>query len=585
MQDEGRIKMKRKIISLFLTIMVFISAFPTLAMAAMPSVQYELRAENATNLKIGDEFVVSLYVNRLDSAEDYTVSLLQDEIEFDGALLEYVESGNDFTDALFTSENVGYNSTQNKIKSSFVSLTELKTLTSEQLLFKVKFRVKALPSTGNTTLITNSAMGVADNEGNRNNNVVKQDATLSFGVPKEITAFSFNGLTPVVTGVINQEEKTVSLTVPYGTDVTNIAATFATTGTEVKVDSVKQESGITTNNFSAPVVYDVVGYDGSTQSYTVTVTVAPNTAKQITSFSFDGLNPKVTATINETNKTISATVPYGTSVTNLIATFVTTGSSVKIGDTVQVSGTTANDFTNALIYKVFAADGTTTDYTVTVTVASNSGGGSGGSGGGNGGGSGGGSGGSGGSSIPPTPIVPTNNFTFKDVKETDWYYEAVKFAFEKGITSGVSETSYAPNDKVTRGQFITMLCRAYGIKEMTGDNFADCGNTWYTGYLAAAKQLGISNGVGDNKFAPEKEITREEMVTLIYNYLKSVGKVDAEINKTTFTDDDAISDWAKNGVAFASSKGYVNGKGNNIFDPSGDATRAELAQIFFNMFK
>jgi len=130
-----------------------------------------------------------------------------------------------------------------------------------------------------------------------------------------------------------------------------------------------------------------------------------------------------------------------------------------------------------------------------------------------------------------------------------------------------------------------MLCRAYGIKEMTGDNFADCGNTWYTGYLAAAKQLGISNGVGDNKFAPDKEITREEMVTLIYNYLKSVGKVDEEITETTFTDNDVISDWAKAGVAFASSKGYVNGKGNNIFDPNGDATRAELAQIFFNMFK
>lgn len=182
-------------------------------------------------------------------------------------------------------------------------------------------------------------------------------------------------------------------------------------------------------------------------------------------------------------------------------------------------------------------------------------------------------------------VVFVENLPFTDVKEADWYYEAVKFAFEKGITSGVSETTYAPNDKVTRGQFITMLCRAHGIKEMTGDNFTDCGNTWYTGYLAAAKQLGISNGVGDNKFAPEKEISREEMVTLIYNYLKSVGKVDEEISETSFNDNDAISDWAKSGVAFASNKGYVNGKGDNIFDPSGDATRSELAQIFFNMFK
>ena len=208
--------------------------------------------------------------------------------------------------------------------------------------------------------------------------------------------------------------------------------------------------------------------------------------------------------------------------------------------------------------------------------------------GGGGKGSGGKGSGSGGVSmpvVPVTPVTPTKNFTFSDVKDTDWYYEAVKFAFEKGITSGVSETSYAPDDKVTRGQFITMLCRAYDIKEMTGDNFADCGDTWYTGYLAAAKQLGISNGVGDNKFDPEKEISREEMVTLIYNYLKSVGKVDTETTETSFADDASISSWAKNGVAFANSMGYVKGKGDNLFDPNGDATRAELAQIFFNMFK
>lgn len=185
--------------------------------------------------------------------------------------------------------------------------------------------------------------------------------------------------------------------------------------------------------------------------------------------------------------------------------------------------------------------------------------------------------------IEETKVVWKN--PFDDVNENDWFYEAVKFASEKGITSGVSENKFAPNDKVTRGQFITMLCRAYGIEEMTGDNFADCGNTWYTGYLAAAKQLGISNGVGDNKFAPEKEITREEMVTLIYNYLKSIDEVNEETQEVTFADNDSISNWAKAGVAFASEKGYVNGKGNNLFDPNGDATRAELAQIFFNIFK
>ncbi len=173
---------------------------------------------------------------------------------------------------------------------------------------------------------------------------------------------------------------------------------------------------------------------------------------------------------------------------------------------------------------------------------------------------------------------------FTDVSPDDWFYKAVEFASQKGITSGIDATTFAPNDKVTRGQFITMLCRAYGIEEMTGDNFADCSDTWYTGYLAAAKQLGISNGVGDNMFAPEKEITREEMVTLIYNYMKYVGAVGDEADTTGFADDSSISDWAKAGVAYAGRNGIVNGKGNNSFAPADTAIRAELVQIFYNIF-
>ncbi|MBR5518687.1 MAG: S-layer homology domain-containing protein [Clostridia bacterium] len=179
----------------------------------------------------------------------------------------------------------------------------------------------------------------------------------------------------------------------------------------------------------------------------------------------------------------------------------------------------------------------------------------------------------------------TKPMNFTDVKENDWYYDAVSFAYEKGITSGTSESSFSPNDKVTRGQFITMLCRAYGISEMSGENFSDAGNTWYTGYLAAAKQLGISNGVGGNKFEPEKNITREEMVTLIYNYLKSIGEVEKTNSTTDFVDEGSISSWADESVAYAYSNGIVSGKGNNVFDPKGNATRAELAQIFFNMLK
>lgn len=174
---------------------------------------------------------------------------------------------------------------------------------------------------------------------------------------------------------------------------------------------------------------------------------------------------------------------------------------------------------------------------------------------------------------------------FTDVTERDWFYEAVCFIAEKGITKGVSETEYAPHKTVTRAEFITMLCRAFGVGERTGDNFADAGSKWYTGFLAAAKQLGIAKGVGNNRFEPEREITREEMVVLIYNYIRSIGGITDIEGSLSYTDKDRISGWALEAVTYASAKGWVKGNGSNGFNPGGNATRAELAQIFLNYFK
>ncbi len=124
-------------------------------------------------------------------------------------------------------------------------------------------------------------------------------------------------------------------------------------------------SGTTANNFTSPVAYTVTAADSTTATYTVTVTVASISAKEITAYSLAG----VTGTINETAKTIVVTMPFGTDVTALVATFTTTGASVHVGAAAQVSGTTANNFTSPVAYTVTAADGTTATYTVTTTVA------------------------------------------------------------------------------------------------------------------------------------------------------------------------------------------------------------------------
>ena len=195
-----------------------------------------------------------------------------------------------------------------------------------------------------------------------------------------------------------------------------------------------------------------------------------------------------------------------------------------------------------------------------------------------------------------TFVLPENpekeDFTFAgwytDVNASDWYYEAVQFLASKGITQGVSSTSFDPDGKVTRAQFIVMLCRAYNIEERTGDNFSDAGNTWYTGALAAAKQLGISQGIGDDKFAPDDEITREEMVVMLYNYLSLTEPApDAMLTDSSaaYSDEDLISPWAREGVLYATTQQWVNGKEGNTFDPLGTATRAELAQLFYNLLR
>jgi hypothetical protein len=147
--------------------------------------------------------------------------------------------------------------------------------------------------------------------------------TVALSSSKAITAFSLAG----VVGTINETGKTITVTMPFGTNVTALVATFTTTGASVKVGSTVQISGTTANNFTSPVTYTVTAADATTQDYTVTIAVAASPAKAITAFSLAG----VVGTINETGKTIAVTMPFGTDVTALVATFTTTGANVKVG--------------------------------------------------------------------------------------------------------------------------------------------------------------------------------------------------------------------------------------------------------------
>lgn len=180
-----------------------------------------------------------------------------------------------------------------------------------------------------------------------------------------------------------------------------------------------------------------------------------------------------------------------------------------------------------------------------------------------------------------------NKVAFSDVDEDAWCYDAVTFLAAREITGGTSADTFSPDATLTRGQFITLLLRAYGVTadENPMDNFSDAGNMYYTGYLAAAKALGVSNGVGHNKFQPEQAITRQEMFTLIYNALEILEKLpEGNSDKTLsdFTDSGDISSYAKEAMNYLVKNGIVGGS-NGQLSPMVTTTRAQMAQILYNL--
>jgi len=183
--------------------------------------------------------------------------------------------------------------------------------------------------------------------------------------------------------------------------------------------------------------------------------------------------------------------------------------------------------------------------------------------------------------------VGYNKVTYTDVSASAWYSNAVTFCAARGITTGLGGNMFGPDNTLTRGQFIVMLMRAYGIEseENPTDNFSDAGNTYYTSYLAAAKKLGISNGVGNNMSAPDIDISRQDMFTLLYRTLDILGKLPEENSGKSlsgFSDSQNISDYAVKAFDTFVSKGIVSGS-NGELNPGSNCERAQMVQVLYHL--
>ena len=175
------------------------------------------------------------------------------------------------------------------------------------------------------------------------------------------------------------------------------------------------------------------------------------------------------------------------------------------------------------------------------------------------------------------PAIP-----FTDVKEGDWYYEAVKYAYDNDVMNGTSGTSFAPNGQVSRAMVAQVLYNLAGAPAASGASFQDVpASAWYAGAVGWAAAEDIVSGYGGNTFGPDDNVTREQLAVMLCRYAQAGGKdVSADgAAARGFTDYASVSSWAADAVNWAVEAGLLSGKSGNRLDPAGTATRAELATI------
>ena len=180
-------------------------------------------------------------------------------------------------------------------------------------------------------------------------------------------------------------------------------------------------------------------------------------------------------------------------------------------------------------------------------------------------------------SAPPSAAPMVGSFT--DVRTNNWFAGAVEYVVNNGLFSGVSDTSFAPNEPVTRGMLVTVLWRAAGEPSASASAFADVpADAWYAKAVAWANVNGIVQGYDASTFAPDDRITREQLAAIFQRYAGFKGmETSGRGDLSQFGDTGALSNWAQEGVSWAVGAGLISGKGDGVLDPQGATTRAEAA--------
>lgn len=200
-------------------------------------------------------------------------------------------------------------------------------------------------------------------------------------------------------------------------------------------------------------------------------------------------------------------------------------------------------------------------------------------------------------STEPKPPIENNpsgaakDFAFTDVAKTDWFYQDVRFVWEKDLMTGTSAATFAPNASATRAQLAAVFYRMAGSPKTEGGNsFIDLAHgadtVWYYDAVTWAEQNGIMSGYDNGTFAPDAPVTREQLAAIFCRYARYKGYDTAAAgNLDRFLDGAEISPWARENLSWAVGVGLMNGTEENQLSPQGTATRAQIAAMLHRFFE
>ena len=377
----------------------------------------------------------------------------------------------------------------------------------------------------------------------------------------------------VITGEIAPENQIVGITVK------------APDGSYVYIDNKMSDGNDFT--FISPVAgaqngnYEITVRGEHTQLYTTQLYYEVSGENRIIGYSLNG------AIGVFSGNNISVKMYDAPSLSQLAANFkLSDKSTVRVGNVVQISGITKNDFDSPVIYTVTAENGDEKTYVVSVTnIITEKGSGS---------GSGSGAGGSGTGSVKiAVPVsgeedrayvtpISTEYVGFTDIGDYEWAKKYIEKFYNEGIISGYGENTFQPERNITREEFVKILVSVFGFdKKDSHVEFKDViSDEWYAEFVSIAVANGIVSGISETEFGTGQYITRQDMAVMIRRSADALSKkLETASEFVVFSDDEYISDYAKEDVYFIQQAGIISGKGNGIFAPHDFANRAEAVKM------